>query len=212
MDDDNNSIDIAVIEADMTRVSEAFKTSLSRLRAVGAHPEMLDGTHIQIYLCIHNMCLTFVLYCIHLGVQVMAYGSRTYLKNVAQVAVKDARTLSVNVFDSDVTTSVEKGIRSSGLNLNPVVDGSTSIRVPVPRADKNSRETLVRNAMGEAEKAKIATRHVRRDAMNDIKKMKDSLAKSEVKRIEKDVQKSTDKFVQLIEKVTQDKVKAIRDV
>lgn len=142
----------------------------------------------------------------------MAYGSRTALQNVAQVSVRDARTLAVAVFDSEVTTAVEKGIRSAGLNLNPAVDGTTSIKVPVPRADKSSRENLAKTALGEAEKAKIATRHVRRDAMNEMKKQKDSLSKTEVKRIEKEVQKATDKFVALIEQAAQDKVKAIRDV
>ncbi len=126
------------------------------------------------------------------------------------MAVKDGRTLAVSVFDPTVAPAVEKAIRGAGLNLNPVSDGGNLIRVPVPRIDKKAREGLCRTARDEAEKAKIAARHVRREAMNDVKKVKDNISKAEVKRLEKDVQEVVDRFVGTIEKMAQSKVDAIQ--
>lgn len=124
--------------------------------------------------------------------------------------MKDGRTLGVSVFDPSVASAVEKAIRGAGLNLNPVSDGANFIRVPIPRADKKAREGLCRIAKDEAEKAKIAARHVRRDAMNDVKKVKDEVSKAEIKRIEKDVQNLADRFIATIDKLAQSKIEAIQ--
>lgn len=74
--------------------------------------------------------------------RVEAYGATSALKEVAQVSVKDGKTLAVNVFDPSVASAVEKGIRGAGLNLNPVSDGNNRIRVPIPRPTKETRELM----------------------------------------------------------------------
>lgn len=73
---------------------------------------------------------------------VEAYGANVALKTLAQVSVRDGRTLSVSVFDPSVAAAVEKGIRGAGLNLNPVPDGNSKIRVPIPRPTKETREAM----------------------------------------------------------------------
>lgn len=70
-----------------------------------------------------------------------AYGARSPLRDLAQVSVRDGRTLDVNVFDPNVAANVERAIRNAGLNLNPVAD-ARGIRVPVPKVDRNAREAL----------------------------------------------------------------------
>lgn len=77
-------------------------------------------------------------------IKVEAYGASTALKNVAQVSVRDGKNLVVNVFDESTSSAVERAIRSAGLNLNPVPDGPTKIRVPVPKQSENARETLTK--------------------------------------------------------------------
>lgn len=77
-------------------------------------------------------------------VKVEAYGATTALRKVAQVSVRDARSLIVTVFDNAITKSVEKSIRNAGLNLNPQIATSVSgrITVPVPKPTKESREEM----------------------------------------------------------------------
>lgn len=85
--------------------------------------------------------------------RVEAYGARSALRDLAQVSVRDGRSLTVSVFDPAVASAVEKAIRGAGLNLNPVA-GADGIRVPVPRADRSAREALqkVGGEMGVAER------------------------------------------------------------
>lgn len=141
-----------------------------------------------------------------------AYGARTALESVAQVSVRDGRTLSVSVFDSAGTQAVERAIRSAGLNLNPVVEGAGRLRVPVPRPSRETRDAMRKTALKEAENARIATRHVRRKAMDEIKGMKDEVAADEIKRMEKSVKAMTDRYVGMIDELLSKKVKAIDDV
>ena len=75
-------------------------------------------------------------------VNVSAYGASAALKSLAQVSVKDGKTLLVNVFDPLVVSSVEKAIRSAGLNLNPVPDANNRLRVPIPKPTKETRESM----------------------------------------------------------------------
>jgi ribosome recycling factor len=75
-------------------------------------------------------------------VKVDAYGAIATLQKVAQVSVRDPRSLLVNVFDGALTSSVEKAIRNAGLNLNPSQESSGKITVPIPRPTKETRELM----------------------------------------------------------------------
>lgn len=142
-------------------------------------------------------------------ISVEAYGTTTALRNVASVAVRDARTLAVAVHDPGVATSVERAIRKAGLGLNPVSDGrSGQLKVPVPRPDKSQRAQLQRTANAEAEKARIAARAVRRDAIKKVKNDND-VRKAQAKSIERDVQKMTDDTVADIERIVKAKIAAL---
>lgn len=103
--------------------------------------------------CIHYFfCRTIRILCIAsktlvswtfvADVSVSAYGTETSLKNVAQVAVRDGRTLVIHVYDESTIGAVEKAIRKAGLNLNPVREGDGKLKVPVPRSSKTTRDAM----------------------------------------------------------------------
>lgn len=87
------------------------------------------------------MSLHDVLYA---GIKVEAYGASTTLQNLAQVSVRDGRTLVVSVFDEGTSTAVERAIRAAGLNLNPVAEGPAKLKVPVPKQTEKAREALAK--------------------------------------------------------------------
>merc|ERR1712216_936644 len=97
---------------------------------------------------------------------------------------------TVNVFDTDLVSSVEKAIRGSGLDLNPQVAGST-LRVPIPKVTQEGRKKLTKQASCIGENAKIVIRRVRQSYMDKGKKAE--LPKDDAKRYEKDVQEVHDK-------------------
>eukprot|EP00177_Eucheuma_denticulatum_P003801 GFKZ01006872.1.p2 GENE.GFKZ01006872.1~~GFKZ01006872.1.p2 ORF type:complete len:233 (-),score=42.22 GFKZ01006872.1:1824-2522(-) len=178
-------VDFPHFETNMQKAVDVLHDNFSRIRAGGASPGMLDGILVQ------------------------AYGTSTVLEKVAQVSVKDGRTLMVNVFDDQTTGAVEKAIRSAGLNLNPVKDGQGRFRVPVPKKTEQARQSLAKIAVKDAEAAKVATRMVRRKAMDAVKGLKDDVTKDDFKRMENVVQQMSDKYVHLISHSLEEKIKSI---
>lgn len=79
---------------------------------------------------------------LHIDVSVEAYGTRTALKNLAQVSVRDGRALVVSVYDEETSKAVEKAIRGAGLNLNPIAEGNGKLLVPIPKASDETRAAL----------------------------------------------------------------------
>ena len=129
-------------------------------------------------------------------VQVEVYGAHMPLNQVATVTAPEPRMLSVQVWDRSNVQPVEKAIRSAGLGLNPVTEGQT-LRLPIPDLTEERRKELAKLAMQYAEKARIAVRNVRRDG-NDVLKAaekKSQISQDELKRLEGDVQKLTDKAI-----------------
>lgn len=102
---------------------------------------------------------------------VEAYGTPTPIAQVGTVSVPDARTLSVSVWDKGIAKAVEKALRESDLGLNPVSDGQL-IRIPIPPLSEERRKELVKVAGKYAEQNKIAIRNIRRDALDEVKKLK----------------------------------------
>lgn len=144
-------------------------------------------------------------------VRVDAYGGGAALSKVAAVSVRDARALLVTLFDGALAGAAERAIRGAGLGLNPTPDpaGGGRLVVPVPRPTAATREAMRKLALKEAEAARVSARHVRKSAMDSVKKAKADLPSGEVKRLEKEVQGLTDGAVKVIDKVVADKVKAI---
>lgn len=133
-------------------------------------------------------------------VQVPAYGSTVPISQVGSISVPESRMLSVSIWDKQLVGAADKAIRDAGLGLNPVVDG-TNLRIPIPALNEERRMDLTKLAGKYAEAAKVAVRNVRRDGMDQLKKMeKDGeISQDEQKSLENDVQKLTDKFIDRID-------------
>ena len=121
--------------------------------------------------------------------------------------------ISVSVWDKAVVVSVEKAIRSSGLGLNPVVDGQT-LRIPIPPLTEERRKDLAKLAGKYAETQKIAVRNVRRDANDDLKKAEKAgdISQDEQKKMEAEVQKDTDAAIKRIDEALKAKEVEIMQV
>ncbi len=138
------------------------------------------------------------------------YGSKMPINQVGTVSVPEPRMISVQVWDKSAISSVEKAIRDSGLGLNPMPDGN-NIRIPIPDLTEDRRKELVKVAGKYAESARIAVRNVRKDGMDDIKKM-DGISEDDTKRYSEEVQKLTDDAVKAIDSLLVDKEKDIMTV
>ena len=132
-------------------------------------------------------------------ITVAAYGSEMPLNQVGTVSVPEASMLAVQVWDKGLVKAVEKAIRMSDLGLNPAVEGNL-IRVPIPELSEERREELVKVAARYAEAARVAVRNVRRDGMEQLKRLeKDGeLSKDEHHKAGEQVQELTDAEIKQI--------------
>jgi ribosome recycling factor len=146
------------------------------------------------------------------GIFVDYYGNPTPLNQVANVTVADARTLSIQPWEKQMLGPIEKAIIASNIGLNPQNDG-IFIRLFLPPLTEERRKELVKRVMGEAEQAKVALRSLRRDSMEQIKKMqKDGLSEDAAKDAETRIQAITDKHIVLVDQHVKDKEKDIMTV
>ncbi len=146
-------------------------------------------------------------------VMVEAYGSTMPLTGVAAISVPEPRMITVSVWDKGLTVAVEKAIRNAGLGLNPIVDGQT-LRVPIPALTEDRRKELAKLAGKYAEQQRIAVRNVRRDAMEELKKLeKDGIiSQDEQKRGGEEVQGFTDQAIKRIDDALKIKEQEIMQV
>jgi len=143
-------------------------------------------------------------------VTVEVYGARMPINQVASISAPEPRMLSVQVWDKSNVGPVEKAIRSAGLGLNPVTDGTT-LRLPIPDLTEERRKELAKLASQYAEKARIAVRNVRRDGMDALKQdeKKHEISEDERKRLEAEVQKLTDDTIKDVDSAAAAKEKEI---
>src|SRR3954468_2607326 len=144
---------------------------------------------------------------------VEAYGSELPLTQVGTVNVPEPRMLTVQVWDRGLVKAVEKAIRNSSLGLNPAVDGQL-LRVPLPELTQERRNELVKVAHRYAEQARVAVRNVRRDGMDQLKRLeKDGdLSQDEHKTRSDDIQAMTDRHIGVINDLLAAKEKDILTV
>ena len=130
---------------------------------------------------------------------VPAYGSEMPLNQVSTVSVPEPRMLSVQVWDKGLVKAVEKAIRTADLGLNPSVEGNL-IRVPIPELSQERREELVKVAARYAEAARVAVRNVRRDGMEQLKKLEKEgeLSQDQQHKTAEQVQELTDAEIKQI--------------
>lgn len=141
------------------------------------------------------------------------YGTPTPLKSIANVATPDARTLTIQPYDRTALGLIEKAILKSDLGITPGNDGQI-IRIPFPPPTQERRKELVKLAKKEAEEGKVAIRNVRRDDHDKIKagEKKGDLTQDDVKRLNDQLQKLTDRFIAEIDKLLVAKEAEIMEV
>ena len=169
-------------ETKMAKTIEAFKVELQKIRTGRAHPGILDQ------------------------VQVEYYGSMLPISPVANVTLLDARTISVQPFEKGMGAKIEKAIRESDLGLNPSAQGDL-LRVPMPALTEERRRDLTKVVRHAGEEARIASRNVRRDANEHLKKLlKDKeVSEDDERRAQEQVQRLTDGTIAEIDKLVSGK-------
>lgn len=181
--------DLNDIKRRMEGAVTAFKSDIASLRTGRASANLLDTVMVE------------------------AYGSRVPLNQVANITVPEPRMLGVSIWDKQMVSAVDRGIRESNLGLNPIVDGQ-NLRIPLPELNEERRKSLVKLAHEYAEKGKVAARHVRRDGMEAVKKAeKDGDIGQDESRVMSDkIQKMTDDTIVDIDKALAEKEKEIMQV
>jgi ribosome recycling factor len=166
----------------MAKSIEALKHEFAKIRTGRAHPSLLDQ------------------------ITVPYYGNESTLSQVANIAVEDARTLSITPWEKNMVAVIEKAIHKSDLGLNPNTNGMV-IRIPLPTLTEERRRNLVKVVKGEAENGRVAIRNIRRDANAEIKDaLKEKLiSEDEAHSAEEKIQKTTDQYIKEVEKLLEDK-------
>lgn len=147
------------------------------------------------------------------AVKVDYYGTPTPLKQVGNIGVSDAHTLTVTPYDKGMFDAVTKAIQTSNLGLNPIKDAQI-IRIPIPSLNEERRRELVKQTKKFGEDGKIAVRNIRRDAIEHLKKSEkaEHFSEDERKKGETELQKMTDRYIKDIETVLTQKEKEIMEV
>jgi ribosome recycling factor len=173
----------------MQKCVVAFRNELKRLRTGRAHPSLLEHIRVEYY------------------------GNEVPLNQVANIALEDARTITVTPWEKTMVQVIEKAIMKSDLGLMPNTAG-TVIRVPMPPLTEERRRDLAKVVRHEAENARVAVRNVRRDVNNEIKDMlkEKLLSQDDERRAQEEVQKLTDKHVAEIEQVLAEKEKELMQI
>ena len=147
------------------------------------------------------------------GILVDAYGQKMPIDQVGSISVPEARMISIQVWDKGLVIAVEKAIHESDLGLNPQADGEL-IRIPIPELNEERREELSKIAGKYAEQSRVAIRNVRRDGMDEIKKIeKDgNVGKDRAVDLSNEVQELTDDYIKKIDEMLSQKENEIRQV
>ena len=175
-------------EEKMKSTVEHLNRELAAVRAGRANPAVLDKVSVDYY------------------------GAPTPIQQVASVAVSEARTLTITPWDRSLLRAISKAIMASDVGT-PIDDGQT-IRLNFPAPTEERRKQLAKEVSKLGEDAKVATRNVRREAMDKAKAMKKAgeLTEDTQKTMEEDVQKLTDKYIKIIDAAVEEKQKEIMSV
>lgn len=170
------SMTLELAEDSMKKAINHLEAELIKIRAGKANPQMLEGLVVDYY------------------------GTPTALNQVGNISVLDARTLTIQPWEKNMLQPIERSIIASNIGINPQNDGNI-IRLFLPPLTEERRKELVKRCQGEGEHCRIAIRNIRRDAIEDIKKMeKSGLSEDAAKDAEGDVQEITNKYIAAVEK------------
>ena len=167
---------IAQLKSKMQKSLESLGIEFNKIRTGRANPSILDG------------------------VKVDYYGNPTHIKKTANISVEEGRTLAISPWDKALISEIEKAILKSDLGLNPNTTGDL-IRVTMPVLTEETRQEYIKQARSEAENARVAIRNIRRDANNTAKDSQKSgdISEDDLRRLEDEVQKVTDTFIESID-------------
>ncbi len=180
---------ISKAQEKMEKCLKSLEHEYSTIRAGRANPAVLDKVTVDYY------------------------GAPTPINQMAAVSVAEARILVIQPWDKSSLKLIEKAIQNSDIGINPTNDGSV-LRLAFPQPTEERRKELVKQVKKFAEEGKVTVRNVRRDALEKIKAMKknNEITEDDVKDLEKDMQKLTDKFVEKIDAASVSKEKEILTV
>ena len=176
-------------EDKMKKTLVSLEKDYAGLRAGRANPAVLDRLRVEYY------------------------GTPTKINEVAAVSVPEPRMLMIQPWDASVLKEIEKAILASDIGINPTNDGKV-IRLTFPQPTEERRRELAKDAKKFGEEAKVAVRNVRRDALDKFKKQEKAkeITEDELKGIETDLQKMTDKYIAEIDKMVGEKENEIMAV
>ncbi len=166
----------------MQKSVEALATGLQRLRTGRANTALIEP------------------------LKVPYYGTDTPITQVANVAIADARTITITPFEKNMVGAVEKAILTSDLGLTPTTVGMV-IRINLPSLTEERRRELSRHVSHEGENAKVAVRNIRRDALHQVKELlkEKQISEDDERRVNDEIQKFTDRFIKDVDGVVQAK-------
>lgn len=176
-------MNLAEVKKHMEKSVEHLKAEFSKMRVGRATTSMVEGVRVE------------------------AYGNSMGIKEVAALAVPDARTITVTPWDRSLFQEIEKGILAANLGFTPMNDGKI-IRLTLPPLTEERRKEFVKQIKKEGEDTKVAIRNTRRDAMEALKKNTD-LSEDDLKRQQDEVQKATDHSIQEVDKLIDAKSKEV---
>ena len=180
---------IAATKEKMIKTKEFYQKDMLALRAGRANPQILDRITVDYY------------------------GTPTPLKQMGNINSPEPRLLTIALWDIKAIPLVEKAIQKSDLGMNPSNDGKL-IRLVVPELNAERRKELTKLVRKGAEDAKVAMRNTRREAMEQIKKLKkdSQITEDEQRKAEDELQKLTDGQIKEVDKIAADKEKEIMEV
>lgn len=185
---DDLELTIENAKESMQKAIDHLEAELIKIRAGKANPVMLEGINAEYY------------------------GSPTPLSQIANITVMDARTLSVQPWEKNMLQPIERAIIAANIGINPQNDGNF-IRIYLPPLTEERRKELVKRCNSEGEQAKIAIRNLRREAIEQVKKLqKEGVSEDEAKDAENDIQEVTNAFISKVEKHLELKDKEIMAV
>jgi len=175
-------------KASMQKSINRLEQELTKIRAGKASPTMLDG------------------------IMVDYYGNPTPINQAANVTVLDAKTISIQPWEKNILAAIEKAIMQANIGITPQNDGN-QIRLFLPPLTEERRKELFKKASAEGEHTKVSIRNIRRDAIEQIKKLqKDGLSEDAAKDAEANIQTLTDKHITLVDKHLEAKEKEMMSV
>jgi len=177
------------METKMEKTISVMKDELNSLRAGRANPAVLDKLSVEYY------------------------GVATPISQVGSISVPEPRVILIQPWDATLLKEIEKAIQKSDIGINPANDGK-AIRLVFPLLTEERRKELVKTTKKYGEECKISVRSVRRDTIDDYKNMKKKgdITEDDLKDAEKDIQKITDKFIEEIDKIIEEKEKEFMEI